>query len=259
MEKIAELIQQNRNTAQSIDYSEYLQLKCDSYNNTAGKLTGYDCKICKNKGYISVIKDCEEYLKECDCLKIRRTLTHIKNSGLQHLYDTCTLDTYTVKTAWQKAIRKSAEEYTKNPEGWYYIGGQSGAGKTHICAAILHRLLEQGKECRYMMWRDDVQVLKADFAGYESKIKPYKEAEVLYIDDFFKCGDTPTASDINIAFEVINHRVVHSLITLISSEYTINDIKAIDTATAGRIYEKSKKHCICLKKDEGKNMRFSEG
>ena len=48
-----------------LSYAEFLQMKADSYNKKSGSLKGYDCPICKNKGYIEKIVDENEVLAEC--------------------------------------------------------------------------------------------------------------------------------------------------------------------------------------------------
>ena len=67
-----------------------------------------------------------------------------------------------------------------------------------------------------MLWRDIAVKLKSvvnDFNEYERLISPLKNADVLYIDDFFKTGKDrvgntmrPTEADCNLAFEIINYR-----------------------------------------------------
>ena len=78
-------------------------------------------------------------------------------------------------------------------------------------------------------------------------MKPWKTVEVLYIDDLFKTeqGRNPTTADVNIAFEILNYRYRNpELITIISSERTIQDIVKIDEAVGSRIFEKSRNCCI---------------
>ena len=49
--------------------------------------------------------------------------------------------------------------------------------------------------------------------------------------------------DVNLAFEIINARYNTSgLITLISSERTLDELMRIDEATASRIYERTKQN-----------------
>ena len=81
------------------------------------------------------------------------------------------------------------------------------------------------------------------------------------LDDFFKCGQVeggvqkPTAADVNLAFEILNHRYNNpGFITIISSESTLDEIFSIDEAVGGRIGERAQGHVINLSGKE-KNYR----
>lgn len=240
--------------------AEILQEKSDNYNNLIGKLGGVNCEICKNKGLISFVKNDSEYMRECQCMAARKTLKHVKNSGLQRLYESCTFENFRADSDWQKTVKTKALEYAENPVGWFFFGGQSGAGKTHICVSIVGELLKKGLECRYMLWRDESVWLKSnvnDFL-YTERIKKLKNIPVLYIDDLFKGGEKPTNGDINLAFELLNYRTVSGGITIISSEYTLKGIIELDMAIGGRICEMAEKYLLNLPKDLNKNYRLKQ-
>ena len=90
MEQIKNMIPEIPKINTKLSYTEFLQLKADSYNSKSGNLNGYDCPICKNKGYIEKIVNDSEVLAKCKCLKIRDTLRRIKDSGLEELLRCCT-------------------------------------------------------------------------------------------------------------------------------------------------------------------------
>ena len=104
----------------------------------------------------------------------------------------------------------------------FYIFGQSGAGKSHICTAICGALIERSKDVYYMPWRDESTALKSlvtDAAAYTGRMRVLKKTEVLYIDDFLKGGDTD--ADIRLAYEILNSRYNdRGLRTILSSEMT---------------------------------------
>ena len=145
---------------------------------------------------------------------------------------------------------------------WFYIGGQSGIGKSHLCTAIAGYYIKQGKDVRYMLWRDDVVKLKQlanDYSGYQELMQPFKDVDVLYIDDMFKSqsGAEPTRADINIAFEILDARLrSKDKITIISSEFTINEAMAFDEAVVGRVYQKCGIYKIDIARDKNKNYRL---
>lgn len=230
----------------------------------SGNLTGYDCKKCKNKGVIYYEKDGYEYFRNCECMKVRRSIERIEKSGLKKALGKYTFENYKADEPFQKYIKTKASDFLSDfKDKWFYIGGQVGCGKTHICTAIVGELLNQGKSARYMQWRDDIVKIKANANtdDYNRLIEPFKKVEVLYVDDLFKTekGKTPTTADINIAFEIFNYRYINdNLITLISSEKTIDELIDIDEAVASRIYEMSRKYCICINPDKNKNYRLKK-
>lgn len=251
---------------------EKAKREADILNAQQGKLSDYDCKLCKNKGavYRAIKRDfCgtetfEVVSRPCECLKVRAELKRIKKSGLARLIERYNFGTYIVKSEWQAYIKKCAEDFANNPVDWFYIGGQSGCGKTHICTAIIGSLLKQGRSARYMLWGDDITAIKQAVTNaeqYEKLMSNVKNAGVLYIDDFFKTrsGEGISNADVNTTFKIINHRYNEQLPTVISSELSINEIAAIDEALGSRIAEMTRTHKIYISKDKNKNQRFCYG
>jgi DNA replication protein DnaC len=238
------------------------QRLCDRENEREGKLTGYDCSECRNKGYVVFLKGDEIVQRECSCMKTRRSLKRIERSGLGKSIERLTFDTYIATEEWQKKAKALAERYSREGEGaWFFIGGQSGSGKTHLCTAISGKLLNDGKALKYMLWRDEATRIKAlinDYDEYDRLTNELKEAEVLYIDDFLKTqrGTMPSPADINLAFEILNYRYINSLMTIISSERGIYEIIDIDEAVGGRIHTMARDFFACISNDKAKNYRM---
>ena len=258
---------------------ERAQRRAADYNAMEGSLNqedGYNCPICKNKGHVAYIgaKDAfgypAEYFKPCKCCKVRNAIRRLNRSGLKNVVKEMTFDRYEARDSWQQFIMDTAQRFCQAKDGsWFFIGGQSGAGKTHICTAIAAHFLRNGKEVRYMVWPKEIQTIQAlvnDAEKYAALMKDIQEADVLYIDDLFKHGKDefgrvkmPSDPEIRRAFEIINHRYNNpDLITIISSERTLYDLENIDEAVAGRIAQKSKTggYCITLKPDKAKNWRM---
>lgn len=256
----------------SISPEEACKRKCDIFNGSAGDLhiaDGYNCDKCKNRGYIYEPLSYEyfgrtiwtENAVPCECGKIRSVLSKLSRSGLRNVMDKYTMDAYKTTEPWQAKLKETVQSFLKYGEdNWLYIGGAPGSGKTHLCTVAALQLLKRNKEVYYMMWREDAPALKRlvnESEEYDKRLKALKEVDVLYIDDLFKTGRTergekqrPTSADINLAFEIINHRSVANKKTIISSECTDADLIDIDQALAGRIIEKSQPYCISLKGKE---------
>lgn len=208
-----------------------------------------------------IARNGDTLMQECDCMTKRRSLKRIEESGMAGLLQKCTIDSFETEAEWQKDIKGAADRFLKCSDGrWFYIGGQVGCGKTHICTAIVGEMMNAGMSARYMLWRDDVVRLKAcvNDESYGDEMERLKRANVLYIDDFFKTrsGDKPTQGDLNIAFELLNHRYSNQIPTIISSERTINEILEIDEAVGSRIYERARGFCMNIGRDPEKNWRL---
>lgn len=252
----------------------YSQKRCDLHNTTPGSLNekdGYDCPDCLNRGYMYVVQEIErgeqtndfnEAIRACHCKPIRASIMRMKRSGLESVMQKYTFDRYAAAEPWQKHIKDTAQRFVNNGNV-FFIGGQTGAGKTHICTAITVEFLRQGKAAYYMLWADETVRLKAcimESPEYQQQMKKLKEVEVLYIDDFMKpVGDqkTPSAADIRLAYELINYRYNNAgLITVISSERLIGEILDIDEATGGRLVEYAGEYMINIGRDKGRNYRL---
>lgn len=253
------------------------ELLCKKENQQPGNLNeldGYNCELCMNRGYTLVPeRNGNIYIQRmvlCSCRKTRNTIARLNKSGLQDVVRNCTFDKYIAKQQWQKDILSTARKYLEylksNDNAWFFIGGQSGCGKTHICTAITAELIERGNDARYMLWREESSNLKAIATDSARKIAVNElcDIDVLYIDDLFKTGRdvntgkmVPTSADINLAFEIINGRYIKNKITVISSECSLEEIANIDEATSGRIIERCGDYRINIAKDKNKNYRLT--
>ena len=231
----------------------------EELNRVPGSLKDCDCPLCLNRGYVWYVRETgphagERVAAECSCMAKRRSVKRIRESGLGNLLKRCTLDTWECREPWQRNLRDMARRYAENPKGWFYLSGRPGTGKTHLCTALCGLLLDRGLEVRYMLWRDvsvRAKALVTDDEGYQDMIRPLKRVPVLYIDDLFKTGRGQSISDgdANFAWELINARYVNdNLLTIFSTELSINQLMSIDEALGSRIYERSREQCMDLNK-----------
>ena len=126
--------------------------------------------------------------------------------------------------------------------------GQVGSGKTHLSMAICNELMDRGVSIIYMGYRDAITSIKQnmlDSVYYNKVMNRYKNARVLFVDDLFK--GKITDSDINIMFELINHRYFNNLPVIISSECGVDRLLGIDEALGSRLVEMSKGRIVELR------------
>lgn len=131
-----------------------------------------------------------------------------------------------------------------NYEVWKKEREGSGAGKTHLLVALINNFVsKKKKKIVYMRYIDASTELKQNVLNgdvYQRKIRKYKNAEILVIDDLFKNGYTE--SDLRITSEIISHRYINNLPIMLSSEYLLKDLINIDKAIGGRIKEMSQNY-----------------
>ena len=252
---------------------ERVQMSVDAYNATCGHLdevtAGYHCEKCKDRGDRAEIDERNgtyyQVFPPCECMKVRKSIWRIMESGLAKSIKEQRLETFVAKEDWQKKMVETALKYVGegvNEGAWLYIGGQIGSGKTHICTAVARSLLYDGKELLYMVWEEDGKRLKAlvKEPEYAEEIRKFKIPEVLYIDDFFKpSGDqNPTEADQRLAFELIDYRYRNKLPTIISSERFLREILDMNESIGSRIYERAKKYSLSITRDKTRNYRRND-
>lgn len=248
--------------SEALCYEDYQMERCRWYNETEGDLPGERCEICRNKGTVAVVVEGEMRVRPCECMVKRNALRRLERSGLGELVGRCTFGAYQTPEAWQREAKSLAQAFTGQRGKWFFIGGAVGSGKTHLCTAICGSLMEQGLDTRYMLWRDEARVLKAavnDNEAYSPRMEELKNAPVLYIDDLFKTrrGGEIRDADINLAFEIINHRYMQkNSITVVSSERTMEQILEIDEAVGSRIDHRCGEYKVNIGDKPGRNWRL---
>ena len=225
-----------------------MQQRLRDYNDLEGELSGHDCSACKNRGYMHAIRGDEIVALDCVCMAKRRAIRQMERNGLKAMWERFTFADYQAEAKWQKAALERVQCFAASPsEGWLFIGGRVGAGKSHLCIAACGEIINAGTEVRYMLWRDDARKLKATVnePEYDDEIRRLKIVPVLYIDDFFKAGGQVISdADVNLAFEILNHRYSTGKTTIISSELSVEDIISVDEAVGSRIFEKSRENYL---------------
>ena len=220
------------------------------------------CTLCGDIGYRFYWYDGYEAAEECRCRKAKLSEAAIKKAGVR---EDQTFENFFTYHPFQQEMMNKAQEYANGgylTGQWFYIGGQVGCGKTHICTAIVHSMLKKMVGCKYMMWKDESTKLKAivnDHAEYGKAIEELVKAPVLYIDDLFKtqAGFKPSAADVSLAFQIINARYQDKkYVTIFSCELPIRTLIEIDEAVGSRIAERSKAYYLYIAKDIEKNWRL---
>lgn len=207
------------------------------------------CKQCNGTGWIFK-KEQNSYI-QCECSKEKIVLEQLAATGLGANAIKKSFKDFDVWNSKVSRMKDTATNYYFSFErikdqtnNSLALLGDSGVGKTHLLVALINNFVTKKKiKVVYMSYIDAITELKQNVVNgevYQRKIKKYKNAEILVVDDLFKNGYTE--SDLRIMSEIINHRYINKLPMMFSSEYLIKPLVNIDKAIGGRIKEMSQNY-----------------
>lgn len=213
----------------------------------------FSCPYCRDTGYIIIPQlHSQPLMKPCKCKTIEKTSKHWRNSGININDLDKDFRSFEVWNSKSREIKEKSTNYflrfneiKGTRRNSILLSGNPGAGKTHMALALANKLLEKGVQVIYMPYRSVITELKQNMLDkeyYQKTLSRYQTCEVLLIDDLFK--GKITESDINIVFEIVNHRYLNHLPMIISTEFIPERMLAFDEAIGSRIYEMSKDFII---------------
>ena len=227
-----------------------------------------NCTVCNDLGWLTKNIDGSDFLYKCDCLIKKEAEKSLKFSGIDiSAFNRQTLESFSVTSQFQADMKQKSKRFCNQTEyPFFFIGGQVGAGKTHICVAICHMFHDGGKRFKYVVAPQMLADLKNavnDDEEYNRILSSLVNANVLYIDDLFKgkSQDTSaiTSADVRHLFTAINYRYLNNKITIISSELTMSELLAVDEAVASRISQRcggDDNFCLSIRRDKTRNYRM---
>lgn len=236
------------------------QSRVSTYNQSPGEDdgTGIQCGICNNRGNTAFLDESGFFtIRPCKCAGTRLTVLRLQRQGLFEMAKKKTFSSFQTDTDTQKALKAIAVRFlNEQTPRWMILCGQSGAGKTHLCTAAFVRLsLDRGLDGRYLLWNSDGRRMKAAAKdGDEQLVNDFKQCNLLYIDDLFKCkrDSEPSDADVRLAFEILDYRYNHKLMTIISTEMMMEDIQYLDEAIFRRVREMCGPYIGNIGRDPGK-------
>lgn len=212
----------------------------------------YRCSKCRDLTFI--INDSEA--TPCECRALKEAKDILRKSGISEEFRNKNFENFkTINDNQVINAYNKAKEYATNfhiikdsTQNSIMFMGQPGSGKTHLSLSIANVLMDNGVGVVYMGYRDVITMIKQnimDEVYYNKVMNRYKKARVLLIDDLFK--GSISKSDINIMFELINHRYFNKLPVIISTELSIENLVNIDEALGSRLIEMSKDFLVGLR------------
>jgi len=121
-------------------------------------------------------------------------------------------------------------QFSRNLNGWLFLMGPYGSGKTHLAAAIANFVIDLGIPTLFLTVPDLLDWLRASFGGgeesFEERLMEIRNCRLLILDDLGTQNATPWAEEK--LYQIINHRYVHRLPTVVTTNLALDEI-------AGRI------------------------
>lgn len=203
----------------------------------------YKCPKCRDTGIIWKDEKGNDVIRRCGCSVIRMIR---ERCGISAEFQRKTFENFKTDSSPQLSNAKTrAMQYVENFKQTEHkrhnsimFCGQVGAGKTHLGTAICNELIDRGVEVSYMAYRNAVTKIKQhiiDEKAYSREMDKYTSSRVLYIDDLLKGRLTET--DINIMYEIVNHRYMNSMPVIISTEKSPGELLEFDEAIGSRLIE----------------------
>lgn len=129
------------------DAMAFAHQQTEWYNNAEGHLDqedGYDCPICRNKGYLRVVTEeggiPNAWMRPCQCQKVRQSIRQMRRSGLQHIIQDYTFAKFQATEPWQQKLKGRRPGLRPEPGGLVLLRRAVRQRED----ASLHRHLPQG-------------------------------------------------------------------------------------------------------------------
>ena len=121
--------------------------------------------------------------------------------------------------------------------GWLFLTGKFGCGKTHLAAAIANEVVSLGVETLFLTVPDLLDWLRYSFGSddtsYESRFEEIKNVRLLVLDDLGTQNATAWAREK--LYQIINHRYTQRLPTVITTNI---DLSEIDERVSSRLQDR---------------------
>jgi len=126
----------------------------------------------------------------------------------------------------EKAFQ-AAKKFAQKPQGWLFLNGGYGSGKTHLAAAIGNYYQSQGLQAHFVVVPDLLDQLRATFnansaASLDHRFEEIKKAELLILDDLGAQSPTPWAKEK--LFQLFNYRYNAEKPTVITTSLALEEI-----------------------------------
>jgi DNA replication protein DnaC len=212
-------------------------------NGAAKKEPSWLCNICKDAGWVRMEVPVGHpnfgRLFPCECKvaeQAARGRDNVRRLSNLDGYTQHTFDDFEVVPGAEAAYN-AAREYARNPEGWLYLRGGVGVGKTHLAVAAALEIRERTGSVLFAVVPDLLDHLRTTFdpsqgVAYDDRFNAIRGAFLLVLDDLGTENTTPWAREK--LYQIFNHRYVERLPTIVTSN---QDHRHVDERILSRLLD----------------------
>jgi DNA replication protein DnaC len=120
-----------------------------------------------------------------------------------------------------------AEAYADTLDGWLFLQGGYGCGKTHLAAAIANASVGRGIPTLFLTVPDLLDQLRHAYSDedvtFEARFEQVRSAPLLVLDDFGTQSATAWAREK--LFQILNYRYINKLPTVVTTNLLLEEIE----------------------------------
>ena len=202
-----------------------------------------NCPYCHGAGYLrsEIPLGHPDFgkLEVCVCRRARITSTvRQRLYALSHLDELRDLTFETFKPRGRQGLGEvqanslqmafnQAKHYAETLEGWLFLQGGSGCGKTHLAAAAANYAVGLGVPTLFLTVPDLLDALRfaydSEDTTFEERFGEIRNARLLVLDDFGTQNATGWAQEK--LFQITNYRYINKLPTVITTNLMLDEIE----------------------------------
>jgi DNA replication protein DnaC len=206
----------------------------------------WDCAVCRDAGWVRMdvpvghphfgkLWPCDCTLKKQDAKKAdeKQRISNLEAEA----FTRHTFEEFEVLPGTEEAFA-AALAFAQEPDGWLFLHGGCGVGKTHLAVAAAQEIRKLNGNVIFAVVPDLLDHLRATFdpgsgAGYDERFTMIRGAFLLVLDDLGTENTTPWAREK--LYQIINHRYNERLPTIVTSN---QDHARMDERVVSRLLDR---------------------